>query len=428
LIQQQQQQQQQFLAQQLLMQQMSQINKAQPNQGVASNKKQREVYIRNLTCGVVSAHILTELVNGALGPLLPDALTNPPVVSVSMDNEGKFAFVEMRTEELATAALHLDKVELCGRTINVGRPKGYVDPAFSSMSGAGIAAQPTGFAGFGAAAAGSAGLAILQKAQAMNPMGQTYNPAPNPYGAGAAGGPYNPQMPNMPAPNTMPNMPNALMGMFGATAPATTVLYLENMVPSKDLLDAEERSDIAEDVKEECGKCGEVIAVAVPQPTAEAIQNGEPGKVYVQFKEQAGAIAAQRMLHGRTFSGNKVIGAFVDEGQFARAQAGEWMPGPAAPAPTEGYVKMRGLPFTATKQDIVLFFAGCGCVESGVSIVVGLDGRPTGEAYVAVEGPNADIRQALSKDRQMVGNRYVELFFSSKDEKDRRQQTGTVMI
>jgi splicing factor U2AF subunit len=59
----------------------------------------------------VSAHILTELVNGALGPLLPDALTNPPVVSVSMDNEGKFAFVEMRTEELATAALHLDKVK-----------------------------------------------------------------------------------------------------------------------------------------------------------------------------------------------------------------------------------------------------------------------------------------------------------------------------
>jgi hypothetical protein len=43
-------------------------------------------------------------------------------------------------------------VELCGRTINVGRPKGYIDPAFSSMSGAGFAAQPTGFAGFGAAA------------------------------------------------------------------------------------------------------------------------------------------------------------------------------------------------------------------------------------------------------------------------------------
>lgn len=41
---------------------------------------------------------------------------------------GRFGFVEMRTEELATSAMALDKVELCGRNINVGRPKGYVEP------------------------------------------------------------------------------------------------------------------------------------------------------------------------------------------------------------------------------------------------------------------------------------------------------------
>jgi splicing factor U2AF 65 kDa subunit len=34
----------------------------------------------------------------------------------------------MRTEELATSAMQLDKVELCNRCINVGRPKGYVEP------------------------------------------------------------------------------------------------------------------------------------------------------------------------------------------------------------------------------------------------------------------------------------------------------------
>jgi hypothetical protein len=34
----------------------------------------------------------------------------------------------MRTEELATSAMALDKVELCNRQINVGRPKGYVEP------------------------------------------------------------------------------------------------------------------------------------------------------------------------------------------------------------------------------------------------------------------------------------------------------------
>ena len=36
---------------------------------------------------------------------------------------GRFGFVELRTDELATSATALDKVELCGRHINVGRPK-----------------------------------------------------------------------------------------------------------------------------------------------------------------------------------------------------------------------------------------------------------------------------------------------------------------
>ena len=41
---------------------------------------------------------------------------------------GRFGFVECRTEELATAGMQLDKVDLCGRHVNVGRPKGYVEP------------------------------------------------------------------------------------------------------------------------------------------------------------------------------------------------------------------------------------------------------------------------------------------------------------
>jgi hypothetical protein len=34
--------------------------------------------------------------------------------------------VELRTEELATTAMSLDKTELLGRSMNIGRPKGYV--------------------------------------------------------------------------------------------------------------------------------------------------------------------------------------------------------------------------------------------------------------------------------------------------------------
>jgi splicing factor U2AF subunit len=90
----------------------------------AANKKQREVYAGNLTQGLVTAHLLTEFFNGALHPCSKDG--QPPVISVSMNGDGKFSFIEMRTEELATLAMNLDKVELCGRQINVGRPRGYV--------------------------------------------------------------------------------------------------------------------------------------------------------------------------------------------------------------------------------------------------------------------------------------------------------------
>ena len=76
----------------------------------------------------------------------------------------------------------------------------------------------------------------------------------------------------------------------------------------------------------------------------------------------------------------------------------------------------------------MLFFSGNGLVENNVLIVVGLDGRPTGEGYATFEGPSADIRGAIAKDRQMLGNRYVELFLSNKEELDRRKLTGTLMI
>lgn len=47
----------------------------------------------------------------------------------------------MRTEELSHHAMNLDKVELCGRAVNVGRPKGYVETPGSSVPAALGAAQ-----------------------------------------------------------------------------------------------------------------------------------------------------------------------------------------------------------------------------------------------------------------------------------------------
>ncbi|KAJ9512251.1 hypothetical protein QJQ45_012812 [Haematococcus lacustris] len=102
-----------------------------------TNKKQRELYIGNLATGVVNAEMLRELFNAVLSNMVPDPITTPPVLDVKIDPTGRylpctkacrFSFVELRTAALALAALHLDKVELCGRQLNIGRPKGYIEP------------------------------------------------------------------------------------------------------------------------------------------------------------------------------------------------------------------------------------------------------------------------------------------------------------
>ena len=106
-------------------------NQAAQAQGAdaAQNKKQREVYVGNLTVGVVTQDVVRELFDTVMSQILPRAAeAGPPVINIVMDGSQKFGFVELRSEELATAAINLDKMEVCGRPINVGRPKGYVEP------------------------------------------------------------------------------------------------------------------------------------------------------------------------------------------------------------------------------------------------------------------------------------------------------------
>ena len=56
---------------------------------MSSNKKQREVYVGNLTIGVVADVMLRELFNGALAHLVPDPIANPPVVNAQLDPSGR---------------------------------------------------------------------------------------------------------------------------------------------------------------------------------------------------------------------------------------------------------------------------------------------------------------------------------------------------
>lgn len=78
-------------------------------------------------------------------------------------------------------------------------------------------------------------------------------------------------------------------------------------------------------------------------------------------------------------------------------------------------LRMRGLPFSAGKDDILDFFKEFALSEDYIHMTYNSEGRPTGEALVEFANVE-DSKAALAKDRMTLGSRYIELFMSSPDE------------
>lgn len=74
------------------------------------------------------------------------------------------------------------------------------------------------------------------------------------------------------------------------------------------------------------------------------------------------------------------------------------------------FVHMRGLPFRATENDIANFFSPLNPIR--VHIDIGADGRATGEADVEFV-THEDAVAAMSKDKNHMQHRYIELFLNS---------------
>mmetsp|Transcript_109005 Transcript_109005/g.305092 ORF Transcript_109005/g.305092 Transcript_109005/m.305092 type:complete len:363 (-) Transcript_109005:183-1271(-) len=83
-----------------------------------------------------------------------------------------------------------------------------------------------------------------------------------------------------------------------------------------------------------------------------------------------------------------------------------------------GFLRMRGLPFTASKEEIFKFFAVYNPILDTIVLTYRSDGRATGEAYVGFETPE-DSKRAMDLHRKSMGNRYIELFLSNKEEHGR---------
>uniref|UniRef100_A0A8C9EMP5 RRM domain-containing protein n=1 Tax=Pavo cristatus TaxID=9049 RepID=A0A8C9EMP5_PAVCR len=87
---------------------------------------------------------------------------------------------------------------------------------------------------------------------------------------------------------------------------------------------------------------------------------------------------------------------------------------------SEGYVvKVRGLPWSCSTEEVQRFFSDCKILNGalGIRFIYTREGRPSGEAFAELESEE-DVKLALKKDRETMGHRYVEVFKSNNVEMD----------
>ncbi|KAK3090545.1 hypothetical protein FSP39_012589 [Pinctada imbricata] len=85
------------------------------------------------------------------------------------------------------------------------------------------------------------------------------------------------------------------------------------------------------------------------------------------------------------------------------------------PGSNEAVVRLRGLPFGCSKEEIAQFFTGLEIVPNGIMLPEDRQGRSTGEAYVQFATQEI-AENALLKHKERIGHRYIEIFKSSMQE------------
>ena len=92
-------------------------------------------------------------------------------------------------------------------------------------------------------------------------------------------------------------------------------------------------------------------------------------------------------------------------------------------------VRLRGLPFDVTEDQVIEFLSGCKIKNgtNGVRFLVGPDSRPLGEAFVVLE-EQEDLANSLKHHRETLGRRYVEVVPITKVQMDNElsRQPGEV--
>ncbi|EDO37823.1 predicted protein, partial [Nematostella vectensis] len=140
--------------------------------------------------------------------------------------------------------------------------------------------------------------------------------------------------------------------------------------------------------------------------------DGRPsGECFVQFVSEKDVEKALEM-------NNEHMGKRYIEVFRSKAEEMEWVikrMGPPSDRDQEAVVKLRGLPYGCSKEEIAQFFTGLEIVPNGITITLDEEGKTTGEGFVEFASPEI-AGQAMQKHKEKIGHRYIEIFKSSKSD------------
>ncbi|XP_047447244.1 G-rich sequence factor 1 isoform X3 [Mugil cephalus] len=138
------------------------------------------------------------------------------------------------------------------------------------------------------------------------------------------------------------------------------------------------------------------------------------GRAFIELEHEEDVCKA--LEKHRHYLGPRYIEVYEVTNTDAEAVLKEVIQKQANPPPADdGVVRIRGLPYSCTKEDIADFFSGLNIAENGITIVTDFKGRNSGNAFVQFASQE-DADKALLKDRENMGNRYIEVFPSRRDD------------
>lgn len=133
------------------------------------------------------------------------------------------------------------------------------------------------------------------------------------------------------------------------------------------------------------------------------------GEAFVEFATE------EDLEKGLSRSKNYIGRRYIDVFKVKRSEMNYVLKKMDDTVPEKGdlpIVRLRGLPFGCSKEEVANFFIGLQIAPNGITFLTDHLGRCTGEGFVQFLSHDS-ITKALSKHKQSIGHRYIEVFQSS---------------